>query len=79
MQAEIEAWTRSRILRLFRRLQKHPQARRDRDLPAFARLMDKHFWSLLAIGSRLPAREFDREVRVAADTIFHYLFRDTAS
>jgi hypothetical protein len=39
-------------------------------------MMDRHFWSLLARGASLPRRDFDREVRIAADVIYHYLFQD---
>jgi AcrR family transcriptional regulator len=76
MQTAIETWTHARILGVFRLLQQHPNARPDCDLPGFARMMDRHFWSLLARGASLPRREFDREVRIAADVIYHYLFRD---
>jgi AcrR family transcriptional regulator len=76
MQAAIEAWTNARILGVFRLLQQYPNARPDRDLAAFARMMDRHFWSLLARGASLPRRDFDREVRIAADVIYHYLFHD---
>ena len=76
MQTAIEAWTNARVLGVFRLLQQYPNARADRDLPAFARMMDRHFWSILARGATLPSRDFDREVRIAADVIYHYLFRD---
>jgi hypothetical protein len=76
MQTAIEAWTHARILGVYRLLQQHPNARPDCDLPAFARMMDRHFWSLLARGAGLSRREFDREVRIAADVIYHYLFQD---
>jgi hypothetical protein len=39
-------------------------------------MMDRHFWSLLARGSSLNERDFDREIRTAADVIYHYLFQD---
>jgi AcrR family transcriptional regulator len=78
MQKAIESWTNTRILGVFRLLQQYPNARPDRDLPAFARMMDRHFWSLLARGASLSRRDFDREVRIAADVIYHYLFRDPA-
>ena len=68
MQKEIETWTQSRILGVFRRLRK----RRDRDLPAFARMMDRHLWSLMAGGSRISPRD----IRVAADVIYLYLRSD---
>jgi len=76
MQTAIERWTHARILGVFRLLQQYPNARRDRDLPAFARMMDRHFWSLLARAARSTPREFAREVQIAADVIYHYLFRD---
>ncbi len=73
-QKGIELWTQARILRVFQLLQKSPNARPGQDLPAFARMMDRHFWSLLARGARMSPREFDREIRIAADVIFYYLF-----
>jgi AcrR family transcriptional regulator len=76
MQRTIEAWTNARVLGVFQLLQRHPTARHDCDLPAFARMMDRHFWSLLARGSRMRARDFDHEVGLAADVICHYLFLD---
>jgi AcrR family transcriptional regulator len=76
MQTAIEAWTNARILGVFKALQQHPKARPDCDLPAFTRMMDRHFWSILARGANLPRRDFDREVRTAADVIYHYLFQD---
>jgi TetR/AcrR family transcriptional regulator, mexJK operon transcriptional repressor len=77
MQRKIEVWTHARVLGVFQLLQHHPKARRDCDLPAFARMMDRHFWSLLARGSRMSPRDFDHEVELAADVIYHYLFHDT--
>jgi AcrR family transcriptional regulator len=76
MQTAIEVWTNARVLGVFQLLRQYPNARRDVDLPAFARMMDRHFWSLLARGASLPRRDFDREVRIAADVIYHYLFHD---
>lgn len=77
MRTAIEAWTGARIRRVFLELRKQRESRRGVDLPAFTRIMDRHFWSLLASGSRLSPRSFDREVRLSADVIYHYLFRDT--
>jgi len=76
MQKSLEAWTQARILGVFRLLQQHPHARSGCDLPAFARMMDRHFWSILARGAQLSPRDFDREVRIAADVIDHYLRAD---
>lgn len=72
MHAQIEAWTYARILKLFRSL----HTRRGADLPAFARMMDRHFWSLLARASTLTPRELQREVSIAADVISRYLFAE---
>lgn len=76
MQATIEAWTNARILAVFQALQRYPNARPGRDLAAFVRMMDRHFWSILARGAGLSARDFNREVRISADIIYHYLFHD---
>jgi AcrR family transcriptional regulator len=74
MQKTIEAWTNARVLGVFQLLQRHPAARHDCDVPAFARMMDRHFWSLLARGSRMRSKDFDHEIELAADVIYHYLF-----
>jgi AcrR family transcriptional regulator len=76
MQKEIERWTEARVLGVFRLLQEHPNARPNRDLQTFARMMDRHFWSLLARGSRMSPESLQREIQVAADVIFHYLLLD---
>jgi AcrR family transcriptional regulator len=65
IQKEIEAWTQARILGVFQLLRR----RGGRDLPGFARMMDRHFWSLMARGSRIPPRE----IQLAADVIYFYL------
>jgi len=77
MQNALEAWTQKRILRVFLQLQRLPGARASRDLTGFARIMDRHFWSILARAAQLPPRVFQREVRIAADIIYYYLFRDS--
>ena len=74
MQKTIEAWTNARVLGVFQLLQRLPAARHDCDVPAFARMMDRHFWSLLARGSRMRSKDFDHEIELAADVIYHYLF-----
>jgi AcrR family transcriptional regulator len=76
MEGEIQDWTDARVLAMFRRLSKLPGARPERDLPAFARMMNRHFWSLLALGAVASCRDLEREIRVAADAIHHYLFID---
>lgn len=77
MRGEIEAWTEERILRLFRLMAESPRARPYRDLPTFARMMDRHFWTLLARGGSLTKRQFVREITVAADVITHYFLQDS--
>jgi len=79
MRSEVEAWTEERILRLFRILSESPRARPYRDLQTFARMMDRHFWSLLARGGMMTKRAFAREIAVAADVITHYFLRDSAN
>jgi TetR/AcrR family transcriptional repressor of mexJK operon len=77
LEKEIEAWTNARVLGVFQLLSKHPRTRPGADLPAFARMMNRHFWSLLARGSRLSPREFADEVHLSADVIYNYLFSDS--
>lgn len=76
MQNAVHAWTQARVLGVFQVLQGHPNARRGCDLPAFARMMDRHFWSLLARGASMRGRDFDHEVELAAEVIYRYLFRE---
>lgn len=76
LEKEIETWTNDRVLGVFQLLHKHPRARRGADVPAFARMMNRHFWSLLARGSLLSPRQFAHEVQLSADVIYHCLFRD---
>jgi AcrR family transcriptional regulator len=75
MERRIQAWTDARVLRVLEFLARQPGVRQDIDLPGFARMMDRHFWSLLARGPRLTRAEMDREIRLSADVIYHYLFR----
>ena len=72
--AAVEAWTVARIERVFRQLQRFRNGRADAEVRPFARMMDRHFWSLLATAGTIPPRELDREIRVAADVIHRYLF-----
>lgn len=77
LEKEIEAWTNARVLGVFQLLHKHPRARRGADLPAFSRMMNRHFWSLLARGARLSPREFAHDLQLSADVIHNYLFSDS--
>lgn len=71
---EVESWTAARIERVFRTLRRLPRARAGVDRATFARMMDRHFWALLATAGDRSSRQFDREIRVAADVIYYYLF-----
>ena len=77
MERRIQSWTQSHVLAALQILARHPTARPNVDLSRFAHMMDRHFWSLLARGGRLSCREMNREVRLAADVIHHYLFGPT--
>jgi AcrR family transcriptional regulator len=79
MQKQIESWTHARVLAVFNLLQRLPNARRNPDLATFARMMDQHFWWLLALGPTLRSRDFEREVNLAADVIYCYLFSEAGS
>jgi len=76
METRIQEWTDARVLVVFRKLSKLPGARPKRDLPAFARMMNGHFWSLLARGAVASRQDLEREIRVAAEAIRHYLLTD---
>ena len=73
MERRIEAWTRGRVLGMLERLAHQAGTHRHGDLRAFARMLDRHFWSLLARGPRLSAAELDREIALATDVIWSYL------
>jgi AcrR family transcriptional regulator len=77
MQGEIESWTRARVLAVLGLLQTFPNACRRRDLLTFACMMDRHFWSLLARGSSSRPKDFEREINLAADVIYYYMFSET--
>jgi AcrR family transcriptional regulator len=74
MQREIEVWTDGRVLGVFRALERLPGARAGCDVQAFARMMNRHFWSMLARGSRMTKAELSRELDVSAEVIYQYLF-----
>lgn len=69
MQREILRWTEQRILNVLKRIAKRENA----DLPLFAKMMDRHFWALLAASGGMSRRAFDREVALAADVMERYL------
>lgn len=68
----IRTWSSARILGLFERLGKLPDARDDVDRPELARLWDGIFWGLLAH----PPSDRSRTVRTIARTLCRTLFAD---
>jgi AcrR family transcriptional regulator len=77
-QERIEGWTRARVSALFGALVQLPGARREVNVPVFARLMDRFFWDLLGQALSLPAGELDAILESATDLLYHALFSDEA-
>jgi len=75
-QAQIHTWTTARVTALFEVLHQLPGARPGIDIPALARTMDTHFWSLLAQASLMRKPELARSIDSATHLIFHALFSD---
>jgi AcrR family transcriptional regulator len=75
-QAQIHAWTTTRVTTVFQFLQQLPGARSGVDVPALARVMDTFFWSLLAQAVRMPAVELNQWIDSATHLIYHALFFD---
>jgi AcrR family transcriptional regulator len=76
-QQEIQAWTTTRVLAVFKFLQQLPGARPGVDVAALARIMDSFFWNLLAQAPRLPAEELQQSIDSATHLIYHALFSDS--
>lgn len=75
-QEQIERWTRARVTRVFETLLQLPGARRDVDVPALARLMDRLFWDLLGEATHLAASELEPILESVTDLLYHALFVD---
>jgi AcrR family transcriptional regulator len=75
----IHQWTHARVRHVFERVSEHPAARRSRNIPTFAAIMDRHFWSLLAKAPTMSEGEFAREVEVTGEILYRYLLRDVVS
>jgi AcrR family transcriptional regulator len=75
-QAQIHAWTTTRVTTVFQLLQQLPGARPGVDIPGLARVMDTFFWSLLAQAVRMPAVELNQWVDSATHLIYHAMFFD---
>ena len=76
MHGAIEKWTRQRIRRTFLAIRSYADARKQTNLDIFARVMDRHLWALLGRAATMSHRDFDEEVRVTSDIIYHYLVSD---
>lgn len=75
-QRDIQAWTTSRLITLFKRLQQMPGARPGVAIPALARAMDSFFWNLLAQAVQLPKAELNEWIDTSTHLLFHSLFAD---
>jgi AcrR family transcriptional regulator len=75
-QEKIRAWTTSRVLTVFQRLQRLPGARPGVDLRGLARAMDSFFWNLLAQAGQIPKTEMNQWIDAATHLIYHALFTD---
>lgn len=75
-QAEIHAWTTTRVTTAFQLLTQLPGARPGVDVPSLARAMDSFFWNLLAQAVRLRQTELRQWIDSATHLIYHALFRD---
>jgi len=75
-QAQIHAWTTTRVTTVFQLLQQLPGARPGVDVPALARVMDSFFWNLLAQAAHMPAVELNQWIDSATHLIYHAMFFD---
>ena len=75
-QAEIQAWTTTRVMTALQLLQQMPGARSGLDIPVLARVIDSFFWSLLAQAVRLPEIELNHWIDSATHLIYHAMFTD---
>ena len=75
-QAQIHAWTTTRVTTVFQFLQQLPGVRPGVDVPGLARVMDGFFWGLLAQAVRMPAVELNQWIDSATHLIYHALFFD---
>ena len=76
MERSIRAWTSARLHQLFTALRRHATARRDIDVRAFARVMDRVFWSQLPDLARGNDRQLREFIDVMANVITNTLFQD---
>jgi len=74
--AEIHAWTTTRVMTVFQLLQKLPGARKGVDTAALARVMDSFFWSLLVQALRVSKVELDEWIDTSTHLIYHAIFAD---
>ena len=76
-QRRIQAWTTTRVMTVFQRLQQLPGARQGVDIPGLARAMDSFFWSLLAQAAQFSEVDLNQRIDSATHLIYHALFTDT--
>ena len=75
-EAEIRAWTISRVLGAFSLLQQLPGARPGVDIRGLASVMDGFFWNLLGQAISLPEAQLEPWIDSATHIVYHALFAD---
>ena len=75
-EAEIRAWTTSRVLAAFSLLQQLPGARPGVDIGRLAPVMDSFFWNLLGQAVSLPEMQLELWIDSATHIVYHALFLD---
>jgi AcrR family transcriptional regulator len=78
MEKRIGAWTQARVLHLLESMAQSRSGKRPQNLQAFARMMDRHFWMLLARGTEMSRADQDAEVRLLTDVIYRFMRHSAA-
>jgi hypothetical protein len=73
MREVIEAWTQRRVRGVFVSLAERLGTAPPADLDTFARIIDRHLWTMLGRMATMSDSEFQEEVRVTSDMIYFYL------
>lgn len=74
--AEIHAWTTSRLRATLDFLQRLPRARRGVDLDVVANVLDRFFWIVVRQIGQAPAAERDRWIDAATQVVYHAMVSD---
>lgn len=79
MNEEIVRWSERNIRRLFEHLLSQPNVRKERDIVAMAAMINHYMWHLLAQRTAMEPDDFERQIGIIADVLYHYFFRDRRS